>query len=200
MGLDELRATFPWPTERPTVPTNAHGWFQDENKLMLAARITPATRLIVELGSWLGLSTRWLLDNSPQEATVIAVDHWEGSSEHKTEPQWQGYLPTLFETFLANQWNYKDRLIPVRTTTTLGLGHIANAGLSPDLIYVDASHETDLVLHDIVMAVTLFPDAAIVGDDWSAWPSVRAAVELFAREHCYDIEVDRNAWAVTKNE
>jgi hypothetical protein len=30
LGLEALRAEFPWPDSRPDVPPDPHGWMQDE--------------------------------------------------------------------------------------------------------------------------------------------------------------------------
>jgi hypothetical protein len=46
----------------------------------------------------------------------------------------------------------------------------------PDLIYIDAAHDTESVASDVATALRLFPKSVLVGDDWS-WDSVRTGVE-----------------------
>ena len=130
--------------------------------------------MVVELGSWLGLSARFFLDIAPN-AMVICVDHWQGSLEHHHDEKWRKMLPTLYETFLVNLWSYRDRIIPLKAGTIEGLKLIHSLGIHPDLIYIDASHEYDAVFQDVQTAMALFPKSTICGDDWS-WDGVRQAV------------------------
>ena len=74
-GLAQLRRRYPWPDTMPEVQPDDHGWFQDCNARLLRRFLGPRTRLIVELGSWLGKSARFMLAAAPR-ATVICIDHW----------------------------------------------------------------------------------------------------------------------------
>jgi hypothetical protein len=192
--ISQLAARYPWPDVPPSVPADDHGWFNGGSRRLLGARLNLETRCVVELGSWLGCSTRFLLDAAPH-ATVIAVDHWKGSEEHHQVPDWAGRLPTLYETFLVNCWRYRDRLIPVRESSLDGLQILAELGIKPDLVYVDAGHDTESVTADLHAIREYFPATRIVGDDWS-WLSVRNAAELFARDFKLAIQVDENGWAL----
>lgn len=168
-GLDELRSRYPWPDACPDVPQDAEGWFCGENRNVLQRRVAGA-HVVLELGAWKGMSTRWLAEHT--QGVVVTVDHWEGSSEHQDRPE----LRRLYETFVRNCWDaHRDRLIPMRTTTIDGMREVAQLGIEPDVIYVDASHEADLVAVDLRTAFALFPRAHIVGDDWT-WASVRDGV------------------------
>jgi hypothetical protein len=167
-GLDELKRRYPWPETCPSVPANPDGWFCGENRAVLQRRIADAYT-VLEIGAWLGLSTRFLVDNSP--GTVITIDHWKGSSEHKNMPE----LATLWETFCKNCWKYRGRLIPAKTSSIDGMREIHSLGISPDVIYIDASHEAELVAADLRLAIELWPKAHIVGDDWN-WTTVKAGV------------------------
>jgi hypothetical protein len=192
--LNELRVRYPWPLSVPDVPAALSGWFGESHERVLGRRLSSQTRLVVELGSWLGLSTRFLLRNAPG-ATVVAIDHWKGSREHHAEQRWREVLPTLYETFLVNCQDYSDRLVPMRTTTLLGLAELAELGLTPDLVYVDASHETEDVLADLLTIARHWPEATIVGDDWR-WDSVRVAVEQFAAQTQRVVRVDDTVWTL----
>lgn len=67
-----------WPDERPEVPRVMHGWLHRGNERLLRRLIAERQpRAIVELGSWLGLSTSLLLQASQDwSAAVFAVDQW----------------------------------------------------------------------------------------------------------------------------
>jgi hypothetical protein len=194
--LGALARAFPWPATRPEVelPREHLGWLDEGVRRLLAGALSGETRLVVELGAWLGLSTRWLADHAPG-ATVVTIDHWRGSPEHHARPAWRALLPTLYETFLAMCWPYRDRVIPLRLTTLAGLQVVADYRLCPDLVYVDAEHSYQAVLSELELAGRLFPTAALVGDDYPH-PPVRAAVDDFARRHGLAIRADGNGWSL----
>lgn len=204
-GLFYLREKYSWPTQIPNIPVNDYSFFGNHSSLSLL--LNKKMKLVVELGSWLGASTRFLLDKAPS-ATVIAIDHWEGSYEHKLF--WWNLLPTLYESFLANCWHYKERLIPMKTTTIEGLEEIFAAGLMPDLIYLDAAHDYASVTNDLEKMYACFPSSILTGDDWSwnwngipdekrpqddTFPTQRA-IKDFAQRHNLEIRVVDNFWMI----
>jgi hypothetical protein len=195
--LQTFAGQFPWPAERPAVPRPPErNWLFPALREMLAQSLSPQTRLVVELGSWTGRSTRYIADLAPQ-ARVIAVDHWEGSAEHAQDPELAALLPRLYDTFLWECWNYRERIIPVRARSVEGLRRVRDAGLRPDLVYIDADHRYEGVVADLTAALEAFPEATIVGDDWD-WESVRTAVETVARERGLEIEPHGTAWRIVR--
>jgi hypothetical protein len=145
----------------------------------------------------LGLSTRYIADLVPS-AKVIAVDHWRGSPEHHRRPEIAALLPTLYDTFLVNCWEYQDRIFPLRMTTKDGLETIHQYGLQPDVIYIDADHAYEATKGDVELARTLFPTALIVGDDWD-WEGVRRAVIETAGQSGLKLETHGVAWLLRKD-
>jgi hypothetical protein len=197
--LDRLRAAFPWPATKPDIPNTAEfpGWFGAGTDTMVARVLPNRAQVVVELGAWLGMSTRHIAKLAP-EATIISVDHWEGSPEHRTGAQFQRMLPTLYESFLAECWDYRDRIIPLRLSTIDGLRTIAKYGIEPDLIFVDAEHSYEAVTAELELASELFPQARLVGDDFD-WRGVQEAVQNFARRHSMTIDRDgARGWALAK--
>ena len=181
--LNELRKTYPWPAECPDVkPEPDLGWFTPDTQIMVRRHITEKTKLIIELGSFLGTSVRAMLGWS-DIAHVVCIDHFKGSSEHRGLPNIVPFLrhDLMWRTFVCNMWSYRERCTVLRQDTISGMQAVANHGLVPDLVYVDASHETKDVLADCRTAHGLWRDAQIVGDDWSL-PTVRAAVQHFIAE------------------
>lgn len=175
-GLDELRRRYPWPDTRPDVIEDWTGWFYENNREMLRRFLTDQTRVVIELGSLCGLSSRFLAETAPC-AAIICIDHWNGSAEHQGREGWDERLRELYPRFLRNLWPWRDRVIPMRTTTLGGMQEIVDLGVTPDLIYVDAGHDTKSVQDDVSAALSLFPKADIVGDDW-LHASVRLGVVL----------------------
>ena len=190
--VEALAGAFPWPVERPRVePSGEHpGWLGAGTDELLARELSDRTRLVVELGAWRGMSARFIADHAPN-AVVVSVDHWEGSPEHRAGAEFRAILPELYESFLAETWAYRDRVIPLRMTTLDGLRAVAEHGLAPDLIFVDAEHSEAAVGSELDLASRLFPNAVLVGDDCD-WDGVRRAVDGFASRH--GLQANRVGW------
>lgn len=192
-----------FPAIKPNVQEDSHGWFDQNNKDFLKPLITSETKVIVELGSWLGSSTRWFCENS--SSIIISIDHWKGSIEHQGRKDVKDKIPTLYETFIVNCWEYRDRIMPVKMNTIAGMNYIKDIGVNPDIIFIDASHEYVDVVADIKTASELFPSAILVGDDWS-WRNrkqdgrftVREAVEYFKKKNNVEVVHNSRCWMIKK--
>jgi hypothetical protein len=197
-GIQKLADAFPWPRKKPAVkiPRDNLGWLADGAQELLARELSAGTQLVVELGAWLGLSTRFLADHAPH-ARVVTIDHWQGNRQHQERADWKAMLPKLYRTFLALSWNYRDRIIPLKMTTTEGLKTVASYGLSPELIYIDAEHSYEAVRADLELAYELFPKAVLAGDDYED-AGVQEAVHRFAREHRFEVEAVGSNWQAWK--
>lgn len=185
----------PWPAEKPkTIPNRGHGWFSVPTREMLLSVLTDQTRLVCELGSWLGLSTRWLAEHAPN-AFVIAIDHWKGNHEDSEKLATARLLPRLYETFLANCWDYRQQIIPVRLEARQGLEALQAAQLVPDVFYMDADHSQAFVAAQLRLILDHFPTSEIVGDDWD-WGSVQMAVGELAAERGLAVETNATGWRI----
>jgi predicted O-methyltransferase YrrM len=191
-AVRRLAEAHAWPKQRPedAAPGQEQGWLGEGTEVMLSRVLSPATHLVVELGAWLGLSTRFIASHAPN-AVVVSVDHWKGSPEHLNDPRYQRLLPRLFETFQARCWDYRERIVPLRVSSLDGLRAVAEAGLQPDVVYVDAEHSFEAVSAELALARRLFPRAVLTGDDYD-WTGVRDAVIDFARRQ--GMVVDRIGW------
>ena len=99
-------------------------------------------RVIVELGSWLGLCTALLLEESGN-AAVFAIDRWDATflldqqrDQYARDDEALGMLNgiPLYDTYLANTWEWRQRLFPMRMDTVDGLaGRGAWRAGRPDL-------------------------------------------------------------------
>lgn len=206
-SMEILKEMYHWPEKKPSVLQDSHSLFGNHKQMKRI--LSNDMRIIIELGSWLGASTRFILNNAPN-ATVIAIDHWKGSTEHQKDMAiyysdvYAKRLKTLYETFLINCWTYKNRLIPLRATTLQGLQIIYNLGIVPDLVYVDASHDFDSVLKDLEKIYSCFPSTLIIGDDWE-WDKmkndhypVRRAVKFFLKKYGFEVVFEKNFWMIVK--
>lgn len=196
-GWQKLSKKFPWPTEKPLVPPNPHhGWLFDSTRLALRQYTNANSRLVVEIGAWLGLSTRWLAACAPN-AGIISIDTWKGSPEHLAAPELRAMLPTLFETWQVNCWELRPQLLPLRMNSAEGLEEIAVAGLQPELIFIDGDHSFDAVTSDLRTALERFPQANLVGDDWD-WPDVRRAVESVCDPKGIVPRIEGTTWVIER--
>ena len=177
-------------------PFPPRDWLVAGTQELLARSASPTTRLVVEVGSWLGRSTRFLAGRAPN-AHIVAIDHWLGSAEHRQDAELAPWLPQLYETFLAECWDYRHQIIPVRANSLEGMRRVAEAGLEPDLVYIDADHSFHAVYADVTAALDLFPQATIVGDDWD-WESVRSAVLRILAERRLSCERLDNGWRIVR--
>jgi len=183
-----LSKDHPWPEEKPEIEKHPIGGWLNKGTAKLLRENMPDNALVVELGTWRGLSARRMLSRMGADR-VICVDHWKGSPEHITgcyADRVEGLLPYLYETFLSDSWRWRDKIVPLRMDTLDGLHTVYDYGLLPDLIYVDAGHEFRLVFNDIVVATMLFPAAIIVGDDWYIEGVKKAGRLLAQRLKGYD--------------
>jgi hypothetical protein len=151
-------------------------------------------KTIVEIGTWLGLSARFMCCLAPN-ATVYAIDHWNGIPN---TPEAAAVTADPWSQFVRDCWDYRDQIVPVRGDSWAGIGwvakHLAASRIwPPDLVYIDADHTFEKVVGDIRRVQGEWPRARIVGDDWT-WPGVRQAVEFCFDEGRYN--VDGNCWWV----
>ena len=83
----------------------------------------------------------------------------------------------------------------MKTRTLEGMVELHDLGVVPEVIYIDASHETGPVFADTAVAMALWPEAHIVGDD-GRWTSIIAA--LVDVQHNTDREITNygNCWEI----
>jgi predicted O-methyltransferase YrrM len=113
---------------------------------------------VLEIGSFEGRSTCWLLENT--QAHVTCVDTWEGSDENTTEQK-----DGLFDRFQDSIKDHKDRVTICRGFS----GEVLRTfPCEPkfDFIYIDGSHYSKDVLEDAVLSWRLLkPGGVIIFDD-----------------------------------
>ena len=202
-AIRDLRRRHPWPAVAPDLPFNPHGWMGEGNRRLVQRLLTELQpKCIIEVGSWLGLSARFMLEHST--AHVVSIDLWDHAvvGEGMLREAGLSDARTLWEQFVANQLacGCRDRLTPVRANTVAGLWLARDAGLNPDLIYIDASHERAHFEADLATAARCFPAATLCGDDWG-WGgpggyTIRPAVTALAAQRGQRVEVDGECWVI----
>lgn len=141
------------------------GWMAEAELRWLAEQAL-SHRVIVEIGSFLGRSTRALADNTP--GVVYAVDHWYGPAE-SAMPPWE--RETLYDQFCANLHD----LIEVKKAIPVRVNHAkVQIDANPDMVFIDGDHRFESVLSDIQKWKHI--DGLLCGHDYS-WNGVRMALE-----------------------
>ena len=198
-----------WPASRPRAPRYMHGWFLATHERVFAHVLKQKPKTILELGSWYGASTEWLAKRCP-DATIYAVDLWEDAfildeqRDHYStmgDQKLQRMLRShpLYDTFLANLWDDRDTVVPLKMRTTAGVAYLKERNIVPEVIYIDADHHYDSVKEDISACLDAFPDAVLVGDDYGHYDDVRNAVTECAVKYKKTVHVDQNhCWTYVK--
>lgn len=157
-----------WAASEERGYTFSHDYFSGHIPLWrqwFAELITPAPIRILEIGSWQGGSTLWLLDHviGPRGGAITCVDTWAGSSEHTFLAPLGLSLEALFDANVARSGlgehvhKRKGRSQDVLPTLHPG---------SFDLIYIDGAHEAQAVIQDAIHAHRLLaPGGFLLFDD-----------------------------------
>lgn len=142
------------------------GWMDRTDLTWLASRACEHDK-IVELGSYLGRSTRALGDHTP--GFVLAIDTWQNVGQ--PEEPLHGEAPFIPQDQLLTTFkrNCAD-LIAAKKVKILELDHsrLTNASLDfkPNFIFIDGSHDKEAVYRDVAWAkLVAAPQALIAGHD-----------------------------------
>lgn len=186
---------------KEVLPFNDHGWYANDKwieKLMKKNKIST----VIEIGSWLGLSTRHIASFLQPGGILYAVDTWKGSIEHHNIQEYSVMLPTLYEQFLSNVVHAQltDRIKPIQSSSLEAITTFKNRSEIINLVYIDAGHDTESVLLDMEAYWPLVAHGGILcGDDWW-WETVRAAVYIFAQNYGLTVYADDNFWFLKKED
>ncbi len=153
----------------------------------------------LEVGSYEGLSARWLMENilTHRESSLYCVDTWRGSDEHQypfklnpNEYLWDFFVHNL------NPWLtiQNKRVIPVKGKSQQRLLDLPENSF--DLIYLDGSHKAEDVYADASIAHQLLrKNGIMIFDDyaWDYYPSPeenpRAGIEDFLQDLGFDYKI-----------
>ena len=125
--------------------------------------ITPIR--ILEIGSWQGGSTLWLLDHviAPRGGSITCIDTWAGSSEHTFLAPLGLSLEALFDSNV-DRTGLADHVHKIKGRSQDVLPAMPAAGF--DLIYIDGAHEAEAVIQDAIHAHRLLaPGGFLLFDD-----------------------------------
>lgn len=205
MNLDNYK----YPIKKPQLNKDLHGWMGKGNKRLLKKYIQKnKDKNIFEFGSWLGLSTTFISENTSKDTKIYAVDLWSFGGEtisnmvktikdKKEKKKMIHRIKNLYDLFIVNMWDYKDKLIPIKIDGRKGMQLLYDNNIKPDLIYLDMDHEYEPVLNDLKVLCKLYPDVVIIGDDPKFYIGVAKALkEILKIYPNYYLELDLNSYAL----
>lgn len=179
---------------------------------ILSELVTP--QVVLEIGSWEGRSALSWCDATNGNATVICVDTWLGSIEHYQNElpnsEWErsrlflddGY-PSIYKTFVSNirMNNYQDFIIAMPIDSHQAFIILEKAGIEPDITYIDASHDYDSVMKDLVSSKRI-GSKIICGDDYYYYghTEVKNAVDDFAKNNNMKVLEKQRQYIVLSND
>ncbi len=181
-----LREQYPWPSERPTIEPNPHGWHVHAHEWARLLRGHKAP-VVLEVGAWCGRTSIHLLNMHPR-LRLMALDRWAPDAPG-IAPHWDrwiasGEMPagaTMVELYRANLWPWRARAVAIQGDSVEGIEYVAAAGLLPDVVYVDGDHSYAGARRDIEAALDFCPGAIICGDDFKpikAWDKMGRAERM----------------------
>ena len=156
----------------------------DVHRLLWLATQAQTHRRIVEVGSFMGQSTRALADNT--EGMVFAFDNWQGPWDVEMTTEERQAIRSTFETNLA------EHLASGKVVMLTGDHRRPPTGLHPDMVFIDGDHAYESVLLDVSFwRAQLTPGGLLCGDDWDHVPVHSAILQLMSQPMVYE-----NLWSV----
>ena len=150
----------------------------------------------LEIGSFEGKSTTWLLDNilTNDSSRITCIDTFNGSYEHAG----MGVdLNNLYNRFMNNISGYKSRtrVIVGESGKILSSGQLVNEQF--DFVYVDGCHESKEVLQDTIYSFDLLKQGGIMILDDYVWgdyinmptKTPKIAIDGFLNSYAEHIEI-----------
>lgn len=173
-------------------------------------------KLIIEVGTWKGLSAITMANKCNTETNIICIDTWLGAPEFwttngihdrtrgKSLKLKDGY-PTVFYTFLNNVKlsGHEDKISPFPISSIQGAEVLKHYNIKADIIYIDASHEYNQVIQDIQAYWDILNDGGVMfGDDYTDyWHGVKKAVNEFASKNNLKITIHgEGLWEIYKGQ
>lgn len=194
---------YPYNTIETLLPFDGSGHFgsnQSKGLDLLIKKYDP--RIVVEIGSYLGSSTRYIAKRLSADGIIYAVDHWLGNTEWHNQPNFAQAQSLFYLKFLSNIIHEElcHKIIPIKMPSIEAAYYFKDKA---DLIFIDGAHDYESVYKDLCAWYPHVAEGGVLcGDDfnWGASRPVKNAVERFARERNLTIKLIENwFWYYEKN-
>lgn len=153
----------------------------------------PARKAFLEIGSFEGRSTAWIVENMMEDGGCIdCIDTWEGGEEHKSGEADGAESRFDYNVGLLRS-SYPQRLFRKYRKTSYRALAALEGSYTYDFIYIDGSHIAKDVLTDACMAWPMLKSKGLMVFDDYLWgeprdilhrpkPAIDAFCNIFAEE------------------
>ena len=165
-----------------------HGWFTKNTELLLQYTLKHFDyNVIIELGSWFGMSTSFILQNMKNDTNLYCFDKFQNiantSYEYENEnPMDKFYFTTpRYETFCKNVSPYlteKKRCYTIKYDVNDFMIVLNHYFIIPNIIFIDAIKNKYKLIKILTEIFKNYPEIVVIGDD-HVFPSVKEAVKEF---------------------
>ncbi len=169
-------------------------WLLPSVRRALADTIKLDDQCILELGCWIGRSSRYILDLA-EHAYLICLDPWEGYPFSEPELEGNCERENLFEAFIAESWDFQNQIIPLRMDFLKGLHEIADSGIRPSVLFFNAITDCPEMLVALIAAIDLFPGAILIGHCYDR-PPVANELERLRAQRKFRLDTLGTAWRI----
>lgn len=161
------------------------GWMTNDELTWLAKRARDA-KVIVEIGSWFGRSSRALADNT--DGIVFCIDTWAGPKGYYSQQLTAklGGAEKIFRGFRVNMKPHikEEHVFPLQMLSEDAVDALRDHQFFPrkgaDLLFIDGDHSYSAVKRDIALYVDCVRSGGILcGHDINMKKVVRAVDEAF---------------------
>lgn len=147
-------------------------------------------KIIVELGSFLGRSTRALGDNAA--GVVYAIDDWCGPRDVELKGSDRR---NLFSNFIKNMAGLEKVVIPILANHEII--NTSTLGIQPDMVFIDGDHIYESVVKDIKNWVDLIvPGGLLCGHDIQYDDVFKAVTDCLGR---VNVVIGTSIWYTYKD-
>ena len=193
----------PYEDFNENLEVDLQGWGTNTSFLnQLIDEIKPT--LIIEVGSWKRVSAIDMgkyIRKVKLGCEILCVDTWLGSIEHMNYPPVKNGYPQIYFQFLKNviAHNLCDIIVPFPNTSSIAAQWLYKHNITPNLVYLDGSHNEEDVLYDIEHYYELIDHGILCGDDYK-WIGVEYAVNTFCNRKNLKFELlnDGVLWLIRK--
>lgn len=176
----------------PIIP----GWNSNSSNFS----IVKGKKTLLEIDSWTGGSAKTIASMIDEDSILFCVDTFLGSHEHlldNTIPL-ENNRSLLFDMFLKNTKEYKDKIIPFQITSNSFSVYAFRKNLKFDFIYIDGDHTTIGVYNDLNNYYPLLNEKGIIlGDDYS-WDTVKEGLNKFCSEKKIEYSISEGQYIIQK--
>ena len=132
----------------------------------------PLADTVLEIGSYEGQSTVWIIQNMLTEAgTLICIDTWAGGEDHAGIDF--AAVENRFEANIKKAKYGDQRIYKIKGKSVDGLATCITGQYQFDFIYIDGSHVARDVLADACMAWPMLRRGGIMVFDDYMWGDAR---------------------------